>query len=501
MNKAEDNVIAVQQVDPPGYSGGAPGYVESRQKIFVREVAGRFQRLGAITIWPLLVAYFGVAWLPWGERQAVLFDLPARQFHVFGTTFWPQDFWLLGWALIISALALFTFTTVVGRLWCGYSCPQTVWTRIFIAIEEFTEGARHRRIRLQNAPPGIDKIARQTAKHVLWLVVAGATGLTFVGYFTPIRELLPDMLALQAHGWAWFWVAFFTLATYANAGWLREKVCVYMCPYARFQSAMIDSDTLIVSYDAARGEPRGAARKKQSANMPVATPAGDCVDCQMCVQVCPTGIDIRDGLQYACIGCARCIDACDSVMEQVGRAPGLVRYTTQTALLGGAARWFFKPRALGYALALVVMGGLFATALFNRSLFELNVLRPRGELFQLVQISGQDAVQNSYRLTLLNKAQAPLTLQLHVDSVFPVAAKGQTAWTLEPGEVLDVPLVLQGQPVAQLAHVQLQLCNTRTQQCVSERAPFIGPSVTSPSAASPSAQGGLVAIAPAGPLS
>ena len=290
---------------------------QKREKIVTRQVSGRFQKIRLLSGWPLLLAYFGTPWLNWNSRQAVLFDLPARQFDIFGLSFWPQDLWLLGWLLMLAAFALFTITNIVGRIWCGYTCPQTVWTAIFMWIEQVCEGPRHQRINLANAPWSMEKVRKRVSKHTLWLGWSLLTGITFVGYFTPIRELAMQLTSIEwlaISEWTLLWIAFFTLATYANAGWLREQVCIYMCPYARFQSAMIDQDTLIVAYDADRGEPRGSIKRGTETHVN----PGDCIDCQLCVQVCPTGIDIREGLQYQCIGCAHCIDACNEVMTKIG---------------------------------------------------------------------------------------------------------------------------------------------------------------------------------------
>ena len=313
---------------------------QKREKIFTRSISGRFQRIRALSGWPFLLGYLLLPWLMWHGRQAVLFDLPARKFYVFGVTFWPQDFMLLTGLLIIAAFALFTLTSVVGRVWCGYTCPQTVWTAIFMWAEQFAEGPRHVRMKLDQAPWSFTKLRKRVLKHGMWIGWALLTGVTFVGYFMPIRELTGAALTLHLSGWALFWTAFFTAATYFNAGWLREQVCIYMCPYARFQSAMFDKDTLMVSYDAARGEPRGS--RKRDAD-PAALGLGDCIDCTLCVQVCPTGIDIRNGLQYQCIGCAHCVDACDEVMTTVGYAPGLIRYTTEHAM-GGVRSHILRPR-------------------------------------------------------------------------------------------------------------------------------------------------------------
>ncbi|MEQ8861027.1 MAG: cytochrome c oxidase accessory protein CcoG [Pseudomonadales bacterium] len=442
---------------------------QRREKIYTRFVGGFFQRLRFFTGWPLLAGYFLVPWLQWGERQAVLFDLPARQFHIFGVTFWPQDFWLLGWLLIIAAFALFTFTTLVGRIWCGYTCPQTVWTAIFMWIEQFAEGERHQRIRLDQAPLSLRKVGRRFLKHGMWLTVALLTGLTFVGYFTPIRELAPDLITLDATPWAIFWVLFFTAATYGNAGWMREQVCIYMCPYARFQSAMFDRDTLIVSYDAARGEPRGARKRGAKPEA-----LGDCIDCTMCVQVCPTGIDIRNGLQYECIGCAHCIDACNQVMDRMGYAQGLIRYTTENELAGGRSHWL-RGRSVGYGIALLVMCLAFGYAVLVRSDVEVDVLRERGDLYQ--RVAG-DGIANQYRLRVLNKTQRSITLTLEARSTVPLTVSRTTPVVLSPAELLDLPLLLTAPADALPGSnmpVTIRVCEAASGRCDEERTSFLGP--------------------------
>ncbi len=452
---------------------GPKDLYQKREKIFTRFVGGFFQRLRFFTGWPLLMGYFLLPWMNWDGRQAVLFDLPARQFHIFTVTFYPQDFWLLGWMLIIAAFGLFTITTLVGRLWCGYTCPQTVWTAIFMWIEQVAEGPRHARIRLENAPWSFEKLRKRTMKHGMWLGVAALTGITFVGYFTPIRELVPDLAGLEANGWAVFWSLFFTGATYTNAGWMREQVCIYMCPYARFQSAMFDKDTLVVSYDPARGEPRGPRKRKAED-----TELGDCVDCQLCVQVCPVGIDIRDGLQYECIGCAHCIDACNQVMDKMDYPQGLIRYTTEHELSGGKTHWL-RPRAIGYAVVLLVMMTAFSIALFSRNAFEVDVLRERGALSG---INAAGEVTNQYSLKILNKTQRPQSYTMRVISDLPISVgrseRLERGLSSLPGEVIDLPLTLK---VAREAvslpsvPVTVELCETGTSYCDTEETTFFGP--------------------------
>src|SRR5690554_2582007 len=336
---------------------------EKREKIYTRHIEGFFQRVRLFTGWPLLLGYFLLPWINLDGRQAVLFDLPARKFHILWMTFWPQDFALLGWLLAIAAFALFFVTTLWGRVWCGYTCPQTVWTAIFMWAEQFAEGDRLQRMKLDRTPSllsrqgwnraGLEKAVRRFAKHGMWLGFAALTGITFIGYFYPVRDLVIDGIAGNLPLVAVAWVVFFTLATYINAGWLREQVCIYMCPYARFQSVMYDRDTLAVSYDYNRGEPRGK-RSKKEADQEAQKQLGDCVDCSLCVQVCPVGIDIRDGLQYQCIACALCIDACDSIMEKLELPKGLIRYTTENELEGGKTH-IMRPRLLGYAVVMLAM--------------------------------------------------------------------------------------------------------------------------------------------------
>ena len=320
---------------------------QAREEIYPREIQGRYATLRWFFVWATQLLFYGLPWLSWNDRQAVLFDLGARKFYIFGIVLWPQDFIYLAALLIISAYSLFLFTAIFGRVWCGFTCPQTVYTEIFMWIERKIEGDRSARIRLDRQPASLAKLSRKLAKHMSWGALALWTGFTFVGYFTPITVLATEVSALTLGPWEWFWVLFYSFATYGNAGWMREQVCKYMCPYARFQSAMFDKDSLIITYDAGRGEPRGARHKDDPA---AAKSLGDCIDCSMCVQVCPTGIDIRKGLQYECIGCGACVDACNSVMDKIGAPRGLVRYWTDHAM---ANRWsaeqifshMFRPRA------------------------------------------------------------------------------------------------------------------------------------------------------------
>ncbi|QJD57795.1 cytochrome c oxidase accessory protein CcoG [Pseudomonas sp. gcc21] len=413
-----------------------------RPKIHARSYTGLFKKVRQAGIAALFMLYFGTAWIEWNGRQAVLFDLPARQFHIFGATFQPQDFFLLSFLLIICAFGLFFITVFAGRVWCGYTCPQTVWTWIFMWAERVTEGERNARIKLDKAPMSAEKFARRTAKHSIWLAVSIATAITFVGYFTPIRELVVDTFTLEIGGWAAFWVFFFTAATYINAGWLREQVCFHMCPYARFQSVMFDKDTLIVSYDPNRGEQRGPRKKGVE---PASVGLGDCIDCNICVQVCPTGIDIRDGLQYECISCAACVDACDEVMDKMNYPRGLIRYTTEHNLAGEKTK-VLRPRLLGYGAALLIMIGLFIATVANMAQVSLDVERDRNVLFR--EARGGN-IENVYIIKLFNKSQQQQTYTLTVDGHPGLTLElAENRLAVEPSSMLQLPVSVQLDPAS-----------------------------------------------------
>ena len=453
----------------------ADSHYVSERKVYPRDVSGRFDRLRKAAVFWLLGMYYVFPWLEWDGRQAVLFDLPARKFHVFGLTFWPQDFSLLAILLIVLALTLFFVTALAGRLWCGYACPQTVWTECFLWMERWTEGDRAKRMKLDAGPWTREKILRKGSKHVLWLLFALWTGFTFVGFFTPIHGLAQRLWPFDWNGWETFWVLFYALATWGNAGFLREQVCKYMCPYARFQSAMFDRNTLIIAYDPMRGEPRGPRRGVSSvlqrarglldpataydyvfratrhpsaaqarlqaagtvmlgeagveaAPLPKFAPdeLGDCIDCTMCVQVCPVGIDIRNGLQYECIACGACIDACDEVMEKVGYPKGLIRYSTQNSIDGKNTR-VLRPRIVVYGTILLALMVGWGFGVSHRDPLIAEVLRDRNALFRETAAD----IENGYTLKLVNKTDADRSYRVRIES------SGKSGLTLK-GEPLDV---------------------------------------------------------------
>ncbi|MBN4063770.1 cytochrome c oxidase accessory protein CcoG [Cardiobacterium sp. AH-315-I02] len=408
-----------------------------RQKIYPREVHGLFAKLRTMGVASLLGLYYIVPWLQWDERQAVLFDLPERKFYIFNMVFWPQDFFYLALLLIVAALGLFFVTALAGRVWCGYACPQTVWTEAFLWIERKVEGSRPQQIKLDKQPNSFRKTRIKTTKHVIWLVFSIFTGLTFVGYFAPMRELSVNFLTFDNGPWATFWIYFYAFATYGNAGWLREQVCLYMCPYARFQSAMFDSDTMIISFDESRGLPMGPRKKTLDK---VAAGLGDCIDCTICVQVCPTGIDIRNGLQYECIGCAACIDACDDVMDKMGYDRGLIRYTTENSL-EGKQEHVIRPRMIVYALILtgITIGAFYS--ILARTPIGMDVIRDRNSLYRE---TNDGLIENVYIIKLLNMDSKDHSYILSAQGIPDlILKKDVTEITVKSGEVAELPVRIQ----------------------------------------------------------
>lgn len=446
---------------------------EKREKIYTRAQSGFFQNIRLYTGWPLLLGYFLLPWLNLDGRQAVLFDLPERKFHILWLTFWPQDFVLLAWALIIAAFLLFFVTTWLGRVWCGYTCPQTVWTAIFMWAEQLTEGTRNQRIKLDKSPWTARKFYRKTAKHLMWLGFAFLTGFTFIGYFYGIRAMTIDFVNLEAATVAVSWTTFFALATYINAGWMREQVCTHMCPYARFQSAMFDKHTLIVAYDKARGESRGPRRRAQN---PKDLGLGDCIDCNLCVQVCPTGIDIRDGLQYECINCALCIDACDDVMTKMNYDKGLISYTTEARQEGKITKKL-RPKLIGYGVASILMVVAFSIALVSTEALTLDVIRDRGALY----VKRDDGfIQNNYTLKIINKDNRAHTMTLSVSGIRGLTIEKGASAEVGPGEVVELPVVvsidpLRMQGIASNIEFVIQSNSDASHQAVRESR-FFGPS-------------------------
>jgi cytochrome c oxidase accessory protein FixG len=477
-------------LSPAGATVGASGteVIESlyakRIEIYPRaqigDSLGWFQRWRWILVWITQLVFYGLPWLNWNGRQAMLFDLAARKFYLFGLVMWPQDIIFLTGILIISALSLFLFTAVGGRLWCGYACPQTVYTEIFMWIERCIEGDRARRMALDRQPWSARKVALKGAKHTAWIAVALWTGFTFAGFFTPIRELGAAAVHLRTGPWETFWILFYGFATYGNAGWLREQVCKYMCPYARFQSAMFDRDTLVVTYDTGRGEPRGKGSKTSDRRT---RGLGDCVECSLCVQVCPTGIDIRNGLQYECTGCAACIDACNWVMDKAGLPRGLIRYATTNSLQGhfGATtilRRVFRPRVIIYSsfLGAIVIGLVAAIAL--RVPLKVDVIRDRGALAREVSDErGRALVENVYRLQVMNTSEQRRAFSLRAEGVADLEIASEPTFEVAPASTASVPLRLRApatlDPGSHKVYLDVQAQGDESVQ-VREKTTFLG---------------------------
>lgn len=445
---------------------------QKRKKIYPRQVHGLFAALRVSGVSALLGFYYIMPWLLWDGRQAILFDLPERKFYILGMIFWPQDFIYLTLILVIAALSLFFFTALAGRLWCGFACPQTVWTEAFLWIERKIEGTRPQQMKLDKMPMNSKKFTKKFSKHFVWIVFSLYTGFTFVGYFTPIRELAMAIPSLALGPWEWFWILFYGFATYGNAGWMREQVCTYMCPYARFQSAMIDKDTLIISYDKNRGEPRGARKRGIS---PEQANLGSCIDCSICVQVCPTGIDIRDGLQYQCIGCAACIDACDDVMDKMGYEKGLIKYTTEN-MMNGKNTKVLRPRIFVYALILIgIMAGT-GFAIINRSPIDLDIIRDRNSLFRE---TGMGMIENVYTLKIINKDILPHEYQLSVDGLPDMKLNlPKNKIFAESGAVVEIPLSVEMDPEnlqQRTSEIFFNLQAVNSKLKIREEARFLGP--------------------------
>jgi cytochrome c oxidase accessory protein FixG len=445
----------------------------AHEKLYPREVSGYFTRLRVLSLVTLLGIYYVTPLLQWDGRQAILFDLPARKFYLFGLTLWPQDFIYLAALLILAGLALFFFTALLGRIWCGYACPQTVWTEAYLWMERKIEGKRTQRMKLDKAPNSAKKIRTKALKHTVWIAFSLWTGFTFVAYFTPIDELAGKLLSASLGPWETFWILFYSFATYGNAGFMREQVCKYMCPYARFQSAMFDSDTLIVAYHPERGDPRGSRRRGVA---PASVGLGDCIDCSVCVQVCPTGIDIRDGLQYECIACSACIDACDEIMDKMSYPRGLIRYTTENSAVG-KAQHILRPRIMVYATILLLLCGMLITHISQRVALDLDVIRDRNTLYRETR---DGLIENVYTLKILNMDSNPHRFNLWADGIDGVKlVSDQQEIVVEAGTVYQMVVRLQadefnleGRSVPVRFHLQAEDSNHLS---TVEEARFVGP--------------------------
>jgi len=481
MVKKQDSNVTKGAANAPSETTVINLYAAA-EKIYPRSTFGFFTKWRWVMIWLTQLFFYGVPWLEWGQRQALLFDLEARRFYIFNLVLYPQDLIYLTGILIISALSLFLFTAVAGRLWCGYTCPQTVYTEIFLWIEAKIEGDRAARMKLDDTPMSGKKLLKKGGKHFAWLAVALWTGFTFVGYFTPIRELGGAVASMGLGPWQTFWILFYSFATYGNAGFMREQVCKYMCPYARFQSAMFDDDTLIVTYDEKRGEPRGKASLKTDMDK---SKQGACIDCSLCVQVCPTGIDIRKGLQYECIGCGACADVCDTVMDKMGYERGLVKYSTQHAINMGWShaqmlRRILRPRVLIYSAILASIVIALFTSLIMRDSFRVDVVRDRGVMARLAE---GGMLENVYRLQIMNATEKAQHYQLSASGIDNLKVESDVAdadktVAVNSAESRWIPVRLQipdGSIPSGSHHVKFEVRSIESNEIVAEKSVFLVP--------------------------
>ena len=409
-------------------AGNSLSSVINSGKIYTKRASGYFQRLRRSISYLLLTLFFVMPWLEIAGKPAVLFDLAAQKFHILGMTFWPQDAIFLVYLLVLSCILLVAATLIIGRVWCGFSCPQTIWTFLFIWVENKCEGDRNQRIKLDKQRWSHAKVLRKSIKHSLWILLSLATAYSFVGYFYPIKALLIDTYNMQVHYLGVFWLIFFVLGTYINAGWLREQVCLHMCPYARFQAVMYSEDTLVVTYDSQRGEHRG--HRKASTDLK-ATGLGDCVDCSLCVQVCPVDIDIRDGMQYPCIDCGLCIDVCDTVMDKMGYASGLIRFSSANDPAG--KRSLFSLPKIHWLIALSLSAILaFGYSLQARDTLSIDVIRDRSGILYRHRDGG---IENTYQVKINNKGSELESFRLGIIAEAPFQLRGNHNIYVEIGKV------------------------------------------------------------------
>jgi len=433
------------EITPKIQSTAAPApvsFYEKHKTVYIRDVKGWWNTWRWALVWVTQILFYGTPWLQWNDRQAVLLHVAERKFYLFGLVLWPQDVFYLALLLIISAYALFLFTAIAGRLFCGYACPQTVYSEIFMWIENKIEGDRSARMKLDNGPMTARKFRLKAIKHAIWILVALWSGLTLVAYFTPVAELWAEF-PYDFSGWELFWIFFYAGFFYMQAGFLREQVCKYMCPYARFQGVMFDPDTLVITYDPERGEPRGARKKGADA-----AAQGDCVDCNLCVVVCPTGIDIRKGQQYECIGCGACIDACDPVMDKVGKPRGLIRYTTENALAKhftakDVVSHILRPRIVLYTTILVAITVASIWSLAARVPLKVDIMRDPSVLSREAD---DGRIENVYNLKIMNTTEDAKRYALSVDGMEGIELIGERTVEVASAENHEVTVVVRVPP-------------------------------------------------------
>ncbi|MFT5120968.1 MAG: cytochrome c oxidase accessory protein FixG [Psychrobacter glaciei] len=435
MSAPQPNKIPVQQIDLDA----------TKHRIHPRFITGFYQNIRVVSMYAFLALFLLLPWLRYNDRQAIWFDVPSQHYYIFGMTFLTQDFYFIAAFALIAAFTLFMVTVYAGRVWCGYACPQTIWTHLYQYVEKWVIGDRNKRMKFDKEPMSAKKAFKRGLVYFIWFVFSMITATTFVSYVSGTDSLYHSWQMIGVipfpdwPTWIWVSVFIFAFSTYVNAGYMREQMCVQICPYGRFQSVMFDKDTLIVSYDYERGEPRGARKKGTNPEH-----LGDCIECQMCVQVCPTGIDIRDGLQVACIQCAACVDACNEVMDKVGYPRGLIRYTTERQLAEKEKSRVFRPRFFAYLALLTVLCGGVVYALTDRVPLEIDIRRDRN---QLSSINTQGMIENSYIVKLTNKTQEPHTYKITLAPQEGLSLELRfNDVPLEAGESFDMPVSIYGDP-------------------------------------------------------
>lgn len=420
----------------------SPDMDATKKSIHPRFVKGKYQNIRVISMYAILAGFLILPWLRWNGRQAIMFDVTQAKFFIFGATFMPQDFYFFSFIFMIAAITLFMVTVYAGRVWCGYACPQTIYVHLYQHVEKWVLGERNKRMKFDKEPMSASKLGKKLLIHAIWLVFSAITALTFMSLV-----IGTDYLFFNGHtpfflGWgkmAWIFFGIITFVTHINGGYMREHFCVHICPYGRFQSVMFDKDTLIVSYDYNRGEPRGA-RKKNAENSGL----GDCVDCTMCVQVCPTGIDIRNGLQVECIQCAACVDACNEIMDKVGYQRGLIRYTTERQLVENQKTKIIGFRIFAY---IGILSALFITAGVVGSTRDPLEMQIRHERKQLSIKNREGMIENSYVLTIVNKTDQKQTYHVKLEPVEGLTLRSRfKELPLNANEPYNMPVSVIGDP-------------------------------------------------------
>lgn len=443
---------------------------QGKKEFYTDPVNGRFNRIRLFTMSFIVLCFFIIPWITWNNHQAFLFDVLYNRFYVFGSVFWPQDFVLIAIFFIFCVIALFAITLYSGRIWCGFLCPQSIWIKMSVFLTRIFEGKKNARIKLQNTSISFYKVLIKILKHISWIFLSFLTGFTFVGYFISIRELMNSLIIFDMLYPCFFWIMFFSFLTYFNIGWFKEQFCFLVCPYARLQSVMFDENTLIVSYDRVRGEKRGPRQRLtdyRNLNL------GDCIDCKKCVTCCPTGIDIRDGLQMECISCGACVDACNDVMNKMGYKQDLISFRRENDVNFLNTR-YSRIKLFLYSCILCVLFCLFAYFLITRPLFFVSVTRGQ---YQLFNVTKDNFVENYFFVKVMNKSDNESKYQIFIDKdIFEI--QGIKDFVLKPGEFINIDLILKSRNYVnnkKFADVTFSVLDVYKKKYIQKRSKFVFP--------------------------